>query len=94
MRPHILSALLHSLESHPVSDEDAVLLRYPQAETVYYEPIFQHGESTPYRDGEWVIVDLSTPEACELGRGMNEEEAWADAARTVASQPCAEEQAA
>jgi hypothetical protein len=66
-----------------VDDQETVYSRYPHAEAREEPPIFEHGEAAPIQTGHWAIFTGPDLELAELGRGVSESKAWADAARKL-----------
>lgn len=85
MHFRVISSLRSSLDSQFMDYEEIVLQRYPHADPLYLVPIHHHGDSSPWQDGEWVILERAGQVDSELGRGPTEESAWADAARKTES---------
>jgi hypothetical protein len=66
-----------------MDDQEAVFSRYPHAEAREEPAIFEHGEAVPIQTGHWGIFPGPDLEVAELGRGVSEAMAWADAARKL-----------
>jgi hypothetical protein len=66
-----------------MDDQEMVFSRYPHAEAREEPSILEHGEAVPIQMGHWGIFTGPDLELAELGRGVSEAMAWADAARKL-----------
>jgi hypothetical protein len=60
--------------------ETIVRKKYPLAEAVFEQPVYQQGQLKSYQDGEWLIYSGHALGAETLGRGPTAQAAWQDAA--------------
>jgi hypothetical protein len=63
-----------------MDDQEAIFVRYPDAEARSNPLILKHGEDKPIQEACWCIHAGPSFDAAELGRGDTETAAWADAA--------------
>ncbi len=64
-----------------MSDKHHVIGRYPEAEVV--EEVLAHIGTSPIRKRCWFVYQGPDVDARVLGRGITEDDAWADAARRL-----------
>jgi hypothetical protein len=62
-------------------EKDVVVGRYPEAEVV--EEVLPHTGAAPMLACCWFVYDGPDVDARVLGRGVTEDDAWADAARRL-----------
>ncbi len=70
-----------------MSDQDKVRDKYPNAEAEENEPLKELGQEADYTSEWWRIKSQGGLAFFELGAGVTEDEAWADAARRLDARP-------
>jgi hypothetical protein len=66
-----------------MSRQDIVRMSYSQAEARCNPAGDRDGQTSPTRPACWTICVQNVDGSVELGRGVTQEEAWADAARKL-----------
>jgi hypothetical protein len=67
-------------EENPMTHEEAVVQRYPHANSTRVGAIL-HGDGSVLSPDHWIIIDQGQ----EIGKGLTEDEAWEDAAKNLDS---------
>ena len=66
---------------------DAVLSRYPNAESQYHAPVRQYGQASSGQTDSWAIYVAPGLGQPLIGEGATEAQAWANAAQRLSQAP-------